>query len=75
MKQLYVLLLLALSEAALFSINYTVKIYEDSDPLDPKVLRVGDAVLFLSRCSELLCPWLVHPKYHIPGQTYEPMNE
>lgn len=55
MRKLYVLLLLAISEAALFSINCTVKIYEDSDPLDPQVLRVRDTILSLSRCSELPC--------------------
>lgn len=49
------LLLLALSEAALFNINCTVKIYEGSDSLDPEVLRVVDAVLLLSVCSEMLC--------------------
>lgn len=45
MKLLYVWLLLALSEAALFNINCTVKIYEDSDSLDPNILRFGDAAL------------------------------
>lgn len=32
MKLLYVLFLLALSEAALFNINCTAKVYEDSNP-------------------------------------------
>lgn len=53
MKLLYVLLLLVLSEAALFNINCTVKIYGDSESLDPKILRVRAAILFLSTCSEL----------------------
>lgn len=54
MKLLYVLLLLALSEAALFNISCTVKIYEDSDSLDPNILRSRGAVFLLSVCSELL---------------------
>ena len=55
MKLLYVLLLLALSEAALFNINCTVKIYKDSNPLDPKVLKgLGMVTLFLSVSSTLL---------------------
>lgn len=55
MKLLYVLLLLDLSEAALFDINCTVKIFEDSDSLDPNILRGRDAALFFSLCSKLPC--------------------
>ena len=55
MKLLYVLLLLALSEAALFNINCTVKTYKDSNPLDPKVLKgLGMVTLFFSVSSALL---------------------
>lgn len=47
------LLLLALSEAILFNINCTVKIYEFSDSLGPHILRVRGVLSFLSVCSKL----------------------
>ena len=53
MKLLYVLLLLTLSEAALFNVSCTVKVYRDSDALVLIILRVSIAVLLLSVCSKL----------------------